>query len=180
MFSSCPDRSGEFKISPRRACPKSCTVKLLPFLSPQSELYPKECIRTFLNLGSKGNHCCGQYWFISSVLLHVLRDPPRRPCTKMKSMRGSEGAYSRFRPRGPRTSSTCSDCRRPRLRPGNDLLNNDDAVVDLRRNGSVKAIDLSLSLLSSTLLKGHRGTFEVIVARLLPCPLVLAPPSLAR
>ena len=42
------------------------------------------------------------------VLLHVFLEPPPRPCTKMKSIRGSEGEWRRFNPRGPFESSTPS------------------------------------------------------------------------
>lgn len=45
---------------------------------------------------------------IELVLLHVFLEPPPRPCTKMKSIRGSEGEWRRFNPRGPFKSSTPS------------------------------------------------------------------------
>jgi hypothetical protein len=41
-------------------------------------------------------------------LLHVFLDPPPRPCTKIKSIRGSDGEYKRFNPRGPLKSPTPS------------------------------------------------------------------------
>jgi len=42
------------------------------------------------------------------VLLHVFLEPPPRPCTNMKSIRGSEGECKRLNPRGPFGSSTPS------------------------------------------------------------------------
>lgn len=38
----------------------------------------------------------------------MLLEPPPRPCTKMKSISGSEGEWRRFNPRGPFESSTPS------------------------------------------------------------------------
>jgi hypothetical protein len=95
-----------------------------------------------LNLGSAGSHCWGQKCPISSDLLHVFREPPRSPWTNMKSIRGSKGACSNVRPRGPRNSSLDSLPRRMILRPAKRRSRK---VEDLRDDSSGRNCKHSLS-----------------------------------
>jgi hypothetical protein len=103
---------GEIFISASKVLPKSCTFKKLSLVSPQSALYPKVWMLTFLKAGSRGSQFWGQNFFESLPFLHVLMEPPRRPWTKMKSTKGSAAKCNKCSPRGPLTSSMASLARR--------------------------------------------------------------------
>lgn len=98
---------GHSCIDPRSAFAKSCTLKMLSL--PQLELYPKLCILTSWNRGSCGSHSFGQYSDGSLDFVHVLLDPPPRPCTNTRSATaGLSGSNKVFNPNGPLPSS--DDC----------------------------------------------------------------------
>lgn len=129
--------SGEWASSERSDFPNSCIVITpLSLVFPQSELYPKLCIRTFLNSGSLGSHSFGQKCSGFLVLLQVFLEPPRRPWTNIKSTSGADGIWSRLRPSGPIASSEVSrDCSRVD-RPVNlrsRVLRSSVELLDLRR-----------------------------------------------
>lgn len=96
--------TGQSCIDPRSAFAKSWTLRMLS--SPQLELYPKLCIRTFWNLGSCGSHSFGQYRDGSLDFVQVLFDPPPRPCTNTRSaIAWLPGSNKVFNPNGPLPSS---------------------------------------------------------------------------
>ena len=65
----------------------------------QLELYPKLWIHTSLNAASCGSHSRGQYSDGSPDFVQVLRDPPPRPCTKIRlATTEPEGSKSVFNP----------------------------------------------------------------------------------
>ena len=95
---------GESWIDQSSAFEKSCTLRMLS--SPQLELYPKLWILTSWKSGSCGSHSFGQYKDGSSDFVHVLFDPPPRPCTNTRSaMAGVSGSNSVLNPNGPFPSS---------------------------------------------------------------------------
>lgn len=75
--------AGQSCIDPSKDFAKSCKFKVLSF--SQFESYPKLWILTSWNPGSCGSHLCGQYSDGSPDFVHVLRDPPPKPWTKMRS-----------------------------------------------------------------------------------------------
>ena len=73
---------------------------MLSFSKP--ELYPKLCIRTSAKPASCGSHAWGQKRLGSNDFDHVLREPPPKPCTKIRSATtGSEGSFKVVNPNGP-------------------------------------------------------------------------------
>jgi hypothetical protein len=75
------------------------------------------------NSGSFGSHCRGQNSCSSSSKRHVFIDPPRRPWTKMRSIRGSGAENNVRKPSGPIASSFSTTCVRadPKLRAKKEL-----------------------------------------------------------
>jgi hypothetical protein len=70
------------------------------------------------NSVSSGSQYRGQKSCSSSPKRHVLIEPPRRPCTKTRSIRGSGAQNKDLRPSGPFVSSLALACGRadPKLR----------------------------------------------------------------
>ena len=92
-------------IDPNKAFAKSWMFKVLSL--SQFESYPKLCILTPRKASSSGSQACGQYSSGLEDLVHVLRDPPPRPCTKIKSATESSSGQKRvFNPNGPFASSS--------------------------------------------------------------------------
>jgi len=106
---------GDVRSSSYNDCPKSCTLSILGFALPQSLSYPKLCIDVLVNSFSSGSQYRGQKSCSSSPNRHVLIEPPRRPCTKTRSIRGSGAQNSDLRPSGPVISSLSLACVRADL-----------------------------------------------------------------
>lgn len=114
---------GFVTISPSKSLPKSWIFKTDFPRSPQSLLYPNVLMRTCCKSGSWGSQACGQKNLLSSEYLQVLTEPPRSPCTNMKSTSGSAGSCRRVRPYGPNdlrddNASVSSDLLRFRMLRG--------------------------------------------------------------
>jgi hypothetical protein len=96
---------------------------MLGFVLPQSLSYPKLWMEAFANSGSFGSQYRGQNSCSSSPERHVFIDPPRRPCTKTRSIKGSGAENRVLKPSGPIASSLSVGCvlADPKLRAKKEL-----------------------------------------------------------
>jgi hypothetical protein len=97
-------------------CPKSFTLSILGFVLLQSLSYPKLCIDVLANAVSSESQYRGQKSCSSSPKRHVLIEPPRRPCTKTRSIRGSGAQNKDLKPSGPVVPSLSLACGRADLK----------------------------------------------------------------
>lgn len=87
-------------MEPRSDFAKSWMLRVLSF--SQLESYPKLCMRTSLNPSSCESHSWGQKRDESCDFVHVLRDPPPKPCTNTTSaIAGITGVNTVVNPKGP-------------------------------------------------------------------------------
>jgi hypothetical protein len=96
---------------------------MIGFVLCQSLMYPKLWTDALANPDSLGNQSRGQNSCSSSSNRHVFIDPPRRPCTKIRSIRASGAEYRIRKPSWPILSSLSATCVRadPKLRVKKEL-----------------------------------------------------------
>lgn len=146
---------------------------MLDLVLAQSELYPKVWIFTLCNPGSIGSQYCGQKNWRSASFRHVLIEPPRRPCTNIKSIRGSGEECSSRKPSGPRAPSSSCWSRRflAQVLVNHFLLNGfggDSASILVSPKSAITAAE-ELGIIGEALLRGIKVSLPRVWISLALC-----------